>query len=265
MFVHNIDPTLLKIGIFEIRYYGLVYIIAFILGYFLLRKLTREKHLHIKEEEILDYMIYLAVGLIVGARLFYCFVYNFWYYLPKPWEILFIWNGGMSFHGGFIGAVIAVIWFCRKKKLDLLQMADMTVIPLAIGLSLGRLANFINGELIGRITSVAWCFEFPNADGCRHPSQLYAVLKNLAIFGILWGVRGKKLKNGTIFGIFVVLYSSLRIVIELFRAPDPQIGLILGMTLGQIFSVLMLLFGIGWIYFIQRYHKNKDTKNKKSK
>jgi len=255
MFTHNIDPVLFKIGIFELRYYGLIYVIGFILGYFLLKKLVKEKHLHISDDDVLDYIIAIAIGAIIGARLFYTFIYNPWYYLPKIWEVFYIWQGGLSFHGGLVGAAIAVILFCKKRKLNMLQMADMTVIPLSIALSFGRVANFINGELVGRITTVAWCFEFPGADSCRHPSQLYAAFKNLFIFGILWSIRGKKMKQGTLFGIFIVIYATLRLIVGFFRAPDPQIGLILGITLGQLLSIAMLIFGAAWIYFIQKYSK----------
>ncbi len=268
MFNHTIDPVLIRIGLLEIRYYGLVYVIGFILGYFLLRKLVKEKHLHIKDEDILDYILAIAIGAVAGGRLFYCLVYNLKYYLPRLWEIFFIWEGGMSFHGGLIGATIAVILFSKRKNLNMLQMADMTVIPLSIALSLGRVANFINGELVGKLTSVAWCFEFPRADGCRHPSQLYAAIKNLIIFGTLWSIRKKKFKEGTLFGIFMIMYGTARIIVGFFREADLQLGwgYFLGLSLGQYLSLFMLAFGIIWLIVLYRFvHNDKITKNSKDK
>jgi len=255
MFNQTINPVLLKLGFLEIRYYGLVYVIGFVLGYFLLRKLVKERHLHIKNEYIIDYMIFLAAGTILGARLFYCLVYNPGYYVYRPWEFVYLWNGGMSFHGGLIGAGISVAWFCKKHNLNLLQMADMSVIPLAIALSLGRVANFVNGELVGRLTTVAWCFQFPGADGCRHPSQLYEAFTNLFIFAFLWGIRGKKLKEGGLFGIFLVMYGSFRTFIGFFREADVQLGYFYGLSIGQIFSMMMIVGGSAWLYFIHKHHK----------
>ncbi|MFT4297771.1 MAG: prolipoprotein diacylglyceryl transferase [Candidatus Woesearchaeota archaeon] len=260
MFSHTINPVFFEIGPLQIRYYGIIYLFGFIIGYFLLRYLARENHIALKADEILDYIIAIAFGSLIGARLFYCFIYNPSYYLPRLWEIFYIWQGGLSFHGGVIGAGIAVYLFCRNRKLNLLQMADMSVIPLAIALSFGRVGNFINGETVGRITSVAWCFEFPNADGCRHPSQLYESIKNMFIFFTLWTIRGKKLKQGTLLGIFVLMYSGLRFFIEFLREPDPQIGLIFGvLTMGQILSLLMLMAGAIWVSYIYKF--KKDTKN----
>jgi phosphatidylglycerol---prolipoprotein diacylglyceryl transferase len=256
MFNHSINPVFWEIGPFQIRYYGLIYVIGFFLGYILLRRLVKENHIHISKEHILDYIIALAFGSVIGARLFYCIVYNLLYYFSRPWEIIYIWQGGLSFHGGIIGASIAVILFCRKHKLKILQIADMTVIPLAIALSFGRIGNFINGELVGRLTTVAWCFEFPSAEGCRHPSQLYESIKNMFIFLTLWNIRGKKLKHGTLFGIFIVMYSGLRFGIEFLREPDIQLGLIFGMTMGQILSLIMLIFGSLWIYLINKHIKH---------
>jgi phosphatidylglycerol---prolipoprotein diacylglyceryl transferase len=269
MLSHSINPVFWEIGPIQIRYYGIIYIMGFIIGYFFLKRLVKEQHIHIKDECILDYIIAIAFGSLIGARLFYCIIYNPFYYLSRPWEIIFIWHGGLSFHGGIIGSAIAVYLFCKKHKLNVPQIADMTVIPLAIALSFGRVANFINGELVGRLTSVAWCFEFPNAEGCRHPSQLYESIKNMFIFFTLWTIRGKKYKQGVLFGIFIVMYSGLRFFIEFLREPDFHIGFILGMTLGQILSLMMLIFGIIWLYYINKYgiynNYDKSSKDKNSK
>ena len=250
MFIHNIDPAILHLGPLEIRYYGLIYIIGFTLAYFIMQKTSKIKGFD--KDAILDYLFYIAVGAIIGARLFYVIIYNPMYFIPRIWESLFIWQGGLSFHGGLIGALISGVIFAKKRKIDLLKLMDITVIPLALGLMLGRIGNFINGELVGRVTDVSWCFRFPNHDGCRHPFQLYESVKNLVIFFILWHLNTKNLKKGTLFGVFLVMYSTLRFFIEFVREPDVQIGYLYGLTMGQILNIIMFIAGIIWLYFVNK-------------
>ena len=256
MFIHNLDPVLLSIGPFEIRYYGLFYVIGFIMAYFLLNHLAKKKELSINKDDIADLLLYVIIGNVLGARIFYVFIYNLPYYLANPFEIIAVWHGGLSFHGALIGAVIAVFYFCKRKKVDFYEIADISVIPLALGLALGRLGNFINGELYGRISEVPWAVKFPGVEGFRHPSQLYESFKNLLIFFALWTIKDKKLPKGFLFWLFVIMYSVLRFIIEFFRQPDPQIGFIFGfLTMGQLLNIIMFAVGI---FFIYRVSKKKE-------
>ena len=256
MFIHNIDPVLLSIGPFQIRYYGLFFVLAFVMAYFLLVHFAKRKELSVTKDDIADLILYIIIGAVLGARIFYVFVYNLPFYLSNPFEIIAVWHGGLSFHGGIIGAVIAGIYFTKRKKIDFYELADIVVIPLALGLVLGRLGNFINGELYGRIADVPWAVKFPDAEGFRHPSQIYASFKDWLIFFTLWVIKDKNLPKGFMFWLFVVMYSTLRFIVGFFRAPDPQLGFILGpLTMGQILSIIMFFVGI---FFINRvYKKNK--------
>ncbi len=259
MFYHNINPTLLRLGPFEIRYYGIIFVLAFIIAYFLINHLAKERKINLNKNDVTDFLFYLLIGVILGSRLFYVIIYNPGYFLSNPLEAFAIWHGGLSFHGGVIGAVIASLIFCKKKKLSFLELADITVIPLSIGLSLGRIANFLNGELYGRITSVPWAVKFRDAEGFRHPSQIYESLKNLLIFSVLWLIRNKNLPKGYLFSIFILMYSSLRFFIEFVRAPDPQLGFIIfGLTMGQILCVIMFISGLILLKIITPKSKSLD-------
>lgn len=253
MFVHTIDPTLISIGPLSIQYYGLFYALGFVLAFFILHHFSKKKKLDLTEDEISDYLLYIIIGTIVGARLVYVFIYNAGYYFSNPSDIIAVWKGGLSFHGGFVGAIVAGYVFCKKHRKSFLQLADYSVIPLALGLVFGRIANFINAELYGRETSVSWCVVFPQGgDACRHPSQLYESFKNLIIFLVLWFVSGKKVKQGTLFGLFIVLYGILRFSVEFFREADIQLGYFLGLTMGQILSLLMVILGSSFLYYINK-------------
>src|SRR3989338_1860596 len=253
MFIHNINPVLFSMGPFQIRYYGLFYALGFIIAYFLISYLAKRKSLPLTKEDVADYILYLLLGTVLGARIFYVLFYNFPFYLSNPAEIIAVWRGGLSFHGGFIGAVIAGFYFCRKKKIHFYDLADITVMPLALGLALGRIANFINGELYGRITDLPWAVKFPDSEGFRHPSQIYESFKNLIIFLALWAVKDKKLPKGFIFWLFVVMYSALRFIVEFTREPDEQLGFIISfLTMGQILSIIMFAIGLFFIYKVSR-------------
>ena len=249
MFIHNIDPILLSIGPFEIRYYGLFFVLGFVIAYFMLNYLAKRKHLDLSKDDIADLLLYIIVGTILGARIFYVFIYNLSFYLSNPAQIIAVWSGGLSFHGGLVGAAIAGFYFCKKKNISFYQIADLIVMPLALGLALGRLGNFTNGELYGRVTNVSWAFQFPDADGFRHPSQIYESFKNLLIFFTLWTIKDKKLPAGFMFWLFVIMYSLLRFIIEFYRQPDAQLGFIIGfLTMGQILSIIMFFVGMFFIY-----------------
>ena len=259
MFVSNIDPILVSFGPFEIRYYGLFFVLGFVIAYFLLVHLAKRRELSLNKDDITDFLLYIIIGVVLGARIFYVFAYNLPFYLDNPVQIIAIWNGGLSFHGGIIGAAIAGFYFTKKKKVDFYELADIVVIPVALGLALGRLGNFTNGELYGRITDVPWSFKFPDAEGFRHPSQIYASFKNLLIFFTLWTNKDKQLPKGFMFWLFVVMYSALRFTVEFFREPDPQLGFIIGwLTMGQILSIIMFVIGI---FFIIRVYKKSRAIN----
>jgi len=259
MFYHNINPILLKLGPIEIRYYGLIYALGFVITYFFLIKLSKERQIDLKKEDLIDLIFYLIIGVVAGARLFYVLFYNLPYFIENPLIVFAVWQGGLSFHGALVGAALIAAWFCKKHKIKFYQLADMIVIPAALALMLGRIANFINGELVGRITNVPWCVNFEGYEGCRHPSQLYESFKNLVIFAILWTIKDKKINNkklpdGFLFWLFVMLYSTFRFIIEFWRAPDSQLGFIIfGLTMGQLLCLAM--FVVGAIFMIKIFKK----------
>ncbi len=201
MFYNHINPTLLRLGPFEIRYYGVIFVLGFVIEYFLINYLAKERKLKLTKNDVADFLFYMVIGVIIGARLAIVLVADPKYYFSNPFEIIAIWHGGLSFHGGLIGAVIAGLIFAKKKKIDFYDLADIVVIPLALSLVFGRIANFLNSELYGRITNVPWAVNFNNevVNGkfiFRHPSQLYESFKNLLIFFVLWFLRNKKLPKG---------------------------------------------------------------------
>ena len=213
----NIDPVLISIGPLQIRWYGLMYILGFLSSYLLVQlQLARQKSPLLSKEQVLDLYFYLILGLILGARFGYCLFYNLKVYLQHPLEILAVWHGGMSFHGGLLGVLAASWIYCRKNKISLLNLGDLLIVTAPIGLGLGRLANFINGELYGRITTVPWGMVFPQGGPLpRHPSQLYeAVLEGGVLFTILWVKKNHKAfprGNHSLFS------DSLRPVQDLYR------------------------------------------------
>lgn len=262
MIEHTFNPVLLDLpGPLEIRYYGLIYIIGLAIGYFIIKKLISEKNIKLTNDEVLDYIVYLGIGLLVGGRLLYFVFYMPWTFWQDPLHIVMIWMGGMSFHGGILGAVIAGIIFCRKKNISFYKMADITVIPAALALALGRVGNFINGELPGRVWDGTFCINYENnpnisnpPEGCRYPSQIIESIKNLIIFSSLWLVRKKNLPDGFLFWIFVTMYGVLRFLVEFIRQPDSQLGFFFGvLTMGQILSGLMIIVGA-----IMLYKRNHD-------
>ena len=251
MFVSDLNPVFLKFGNIEIRYYGLIWLFSFFISLGFLNFLAKRKKIKINKEEIFELVFYILLGGILGARLFYVLVYNFGFYLVHPWEAVAIWHGGLSIHGGLLGGLLSGLIYCRRRKIDFFALADVFVIPLAFCLCLGRIGNFINGELYGRISSLPWAVKFPGVDGFRHPSQLYESLKNLIIFAVLWNLNKKRLRKGTAFFLFITLYSLFRFLVEFFRQPDPQLGFVLGnLTMGQLISIPFFLIGTGGLALI---------------
>ena len=254
MFTNNFSPVALQIFSLEIRWYSLAYIIGITLGWIYCKKRL------IKDQNILnifdDYITYLIIGIVLGGRIGYALFYNLEYYLENPIEILMVWNGGMSFHGGLIGVIIASKLFSNKNKINQFIFLDLVALSAPIGIFFGRVANFINSELYGRATDVPWSVQFVLIDNIkRHPSQLYeAFLEGIILFFILRYFFNKNYQNkpGQISGLFLVFYSLFRYFAEYFRSPDPQVGyLILNLTLGQLISVVFLIIGI-LLFFIKK-------------
>ena len=247
MFINNFDPVAFQIFSFEIRWYSLAYIFGIIFGW-----LYCKKNL-IKDKKLLnlfdDLITYLIIGIILGGRLGYVIFYNLKYYLDNFFEILMIWNGGMSFHGGLIGVILATAIFSKKHKINSYIFLDLIALVAPIGLFLGRIANFINSELYGRETDVFWSVKFVAIDNIsRHPSQIYeAIFEGLILFFLLnHFVKKDSFKNpGLISSMFLIFYSFFRFILEFFRAPDYQIGyLIYQLTLGQFISIVFFSLGI---------------------
>ena len=247
MFINNFDPVAFQIFSFEIRWYSLAYIFGIIFGW-----LYCKKNL-IKDKKLLnlfdDLITYLIIGIILGGRLGYIIFYNLEYYLDNFFEILMIWNGGMSFHGGLIGVILATVIFSKKHKINSYIFLDLIALVAPIGLFLGRIANFINSELYGRETDVFWSVKFVAIDNIsRHPSQIYeAIFEGLILFFLLNHFAKKdSFKNpGLISSMFLIFYSFFRFTLEFFRAPDPQIGyLAYQLTLGQFISIVFFSLGI---------------------
>ncbi len=251
----NISPEIFRIepfrvgpftlGPLAIRWYGLMYLIGFASSFLLVKYQIRKRKLELGADFVETLYSYLILGLLLGARIGYVIFYNGPYYLEHPLEIFSIWQGGMSFHGGLIGTAIAGVVFCRKHHVDPWLIADMVVVTAPIGLGCGRLGNFINGELYGRVTDVPWAMIFPGESLPRHPSQLYEfLLEGVVLFSVMWFIKNR-LSSGKVLALFLILYGTFRIIAEFFREPDPQIGYILGLiTMGQILSCLMVLSGV---------------------
>ncbi len=219
MWVNTLDPVFLSIGPVQIRYYGLVYFFGALLAYFMLDRARKKGTLTLTEDEVSDFVLWLVAGMLVGARVFEVLVFSLPYYMSQPWwKVFALWEGGMSFHGGFVGIVIAAYWFCRRKKLNFWTIADLLSPPLMFALFLGRIANFINGELWGKVTSVSWCVVFPPAgEACRHPYPLYEALKRLGIFAWLIVLGRKECIPGVVFWNLVFFEGLGRFVLDFFK------------------------------------------------
>lgn len=254
----KIGPDIIAIGPLRLRWYGVMYLAGFVASYFLIARQKRAKELGLQGRLLQDLILFLAIGLIVGARLGYILLYqfpNYEIYVQNPLEIIAIWHGGMSFHGGLIGTLLAGFVFCRKEGLSFWEVGDTVIVTAPIGLFMGRLGNFINGELFGRQSSVPWAMVFPNGGPvARHPSQLYeAILEGAVLFLILWRLKGLRLRPGSMVCFFLGGYGTMRFMVEFFREPDPQIGLILGfLTMGQILCAIMLIVAVALWFFLPK-------------
>ena len=256
MIVHNFDPVLIDLGIFQIRWYSIAYIFGILLGWAYGKKiLSRVSNINnnfnkIKKTDFDDLILYLIVGIIIGGRIGYIIFYNLEYYSENFLEIFKVWRGGMSFHGGLLGVIVAIFLFAKKTNNNFFKFSDIIACVAPIGIFLGRLANFINGELYGKISTAPWAVIFPNVDSMpRHPSQLYeAILEGVILFIIINYLALKKeliYKTGFISAFFLIVYSFLRIFSELFREPDIQLGLLFNnFSMGTLLSLLTIIIGL---------------------
>ena len=265
----QIDPVFLHLGPIQLRWYGLMYMLSFIIGYFLLRHNARRRKLDLSSDDLYDLLFYLILGVMIGGRLGYVLLYDLHNYLLQPLSIFAIWQGGMSFHGGFVGVILTAIYITRKKGWDFWEIADLVSAAVPVGLGLGRIGNFINGELYGRPSNVAWAMVFPEGGPVpRHPSQLYeAVLEGLLLFLILAWLYRKNLYRGTVFWGLVGFYGLFRFLVEFVREPDAQIGLDLGpFTRGQLLTFPMLLLGFAMMaIYARRSPQPKYSSKSKSR
>jgi phosphatidylglycerol---prolipoprotein diacylglyceryl transferase len=250
----NLDPVAIQLGPLAIRWYALAYIAGIILSWRLMRRLTALPPAVATHIQVDDFVAWATLGVVLGGRLGYCLFYQPSVYLADPIGILRVWTGGMSFHGGMLGVAIALIIFCYRNKIPILGFGDRLAVCAPIGLGLGRVANFINGELWGRPAPdwLPWAMIFPRADGLpRHPSQIYqALMEGLILFLVMFLLSRSetiRARFGTMTGIFLIGYAIARIVGEMFREPDDFLGFLwFGATMGQLLSIPMLLAGL-WL------------------
>ncbi len=246
MFINNFDPIAFQVFSLEIRWYSLSYIFGLIFGWIYCKKILIE---NLKIKKLFDdYIVYLILGIIIGGRLGYVFIYNPFYFLENFHEIPMLWNGGMSFHGGLIGVIFATILFCKKNDQEVFYFLDLVCAASPIGIFFGRIANFINSELYGRETDIYWSVKFVLVDNInRHPSQIYeAIFEGIILFLII-NIFYKKLfhKTGIISSLFVILYSIFRFLIEFTREPDAHLGLLaFNLSMGQYVSLIFIMGGL---------------------
>ena len=246
MFINNFDPVALEIFSLEIRWYSLAYIMGILIGWFLAKKFLIGKNIYTRFD---DYITYVIIGLILGGRIGYVLFYNLGFYINNPLDVFKLWQGGMSFHGGVLGIIIASILFAKKNNDNVFEYLDVIALVAPIGIFFGRLANFINSELYGYETNLPWGVKFVQVDDLyRHPTQLYeAFFEGFVLFFVLLFFRKKERFKiaGILSSFFLIFYSIFRFVIEYFRVPDEQLGyLILNATMGQIISFIFFVAGI---------------------
>ena len=268
MIVHNFDPVLVDLGFFQIRWYSIAYILGIILGWVYAVKIIKKTQNNtqnfepIKRSDFDDLVIYLVLGIILGGRLGYVIFYNLEYYIQNSFEIFKLWQGGMSFHGGLLGVIVAIFIFSKNKNTNFFKYSDIVACVAPIGIFLGRIANFINGELFGKISTLPWAVIFPNGGNiARHPSQIYeAILEGLVLFILINFLALKKhliIKTGYVSSFFLISYSILRIFSENFREPDQHLGYLFNyFSMGTLLSILTLISGFLIIFFIKKNEQN---------
>lgn len=255
-YVHNLDPVIFDFGSVQIRWYGLMYVVGFIIAGYLLKILSRHKFFKVEESKIDSLITTMIVCMFIGARFFYVFIYNWEYYSQNMMELLAVWKGGLSFHGALVGLCVGGYIFGRQNKLTWFEVMDSVALSGAQGLFWGRVGNFINGELYGRPTDSWIGIIFPNGGGLypRHASQLYeAVLEGLVLSAILWVLKSRVKIYGMISAAFIACYGIFRFIVEFYREPDSQLGYYFGfLTMGQILCFIMIVVGIGVGFYAKK-------------
>jgi len=251
----HIDPVIFSLGPLKVRWYGLMYVLCFVASYVLVSRQIKKFSCDWLAPHFENLNTVIIIGLILGARLGYILFYNFSYYRAHPLESLALWRGGLSFHGALIGIIVAGFWYCRRQNIGFFRTADLYVVTVPVGLGFGRLGNFINGELFGRVTDVPWAMIFPAGGPMpRHPSQIYeSFLEGVLLFTCLWLLKERHHRRGwpagTMLAAFLIGYGLIRCVVELFREPDVQLGLFAdAISMGQILSALMIVAGAGLLW-----------------
>jgi|SRR3989338_10899196 len=270
MWINNLNPVLLQLGFLQIRWYGLVYVLGFFLAAWWLFQAQKKHKIELDSEGIWDLLFYIMLGILIGSRVFMIF-WNPEIYLFHPLNLFKIWEGGMSFHGGFVGSIIACYFYCQKKKLNFWVIADILSAPIILALALGRIANFINGELVGRVWNGSWCVVFPNYDNlCRHPNMIYSFVERFTVFLWLWSLSVRKtftpgqvtsvrdqppspFAAGFIFWNLVLWEGVGRILMDYFREDI----LYYGWSLGQWFSLIMVI--VATVILIKKYRQDLKT------
>lgn len=258
----QIDPVIFSIGPLAVRWYGLMYLLGFVGGYFMMGHVAALRKWPLDKNRISDLLFYGVLGVVLGGRFGYTLFYNFAYYSRHPLEIFYVWEGGMSFHGGLIGVLVAIFIFSRRHHLNLLLLADLVVSAVPIGLGLGRIGNFINAELWGRTTALPWGVVFPGAGSTpRHPSQLYeAGLEGIILLIIIYILHRLGVRRGIPSFSFLLLYGVFRFLVEFVRQPDRQLGFLWGgATMGQLLSLPMVFVGLaGLVIVLKRRAHDSD-------
>ncbi len=276
----HLNPDLLRFGSFQIRYYGLMYLLAFATVYLLVTYRIRHEHLEITEDLIQTYFIWAILGVLIGGRLGYVIFYDWSYFKGHLLQIILPFDfshgvrytgiSGMSYHGGVLGVLLGTLIFCRKYRVNFWKLADLLSSAIPLGYTFGRIGNFINGELYGRVTTVPWGMYFPldPTHQLRHPSQLYeALFEGIFLFCVLWSLKKRVHPDGVLFSLYLIGYGVVRFIIEFFRQPDPQLGFVLGpFTMGQVLCALMMLAGGGifWLRVRRSPLMEKSRRRRKS-
>ena len=257
MFIHpQFDPIAIKLGPVAVRWYGLMYLIGFVAALFLGRHRVRTRpDLGWSYKDMDDILFFSVIGVVLGGRFGYVFFYKFAEYAQDPIRMFYVWEGGMSFHGGFLGVVVAMAIFAWRRRKHWLSVTDFIAPLVPTGLGFGRLGNFINGELWGRATDVPWAVVFPAVDDLpRHPSQLYEfALEGVVLFLLLWIYSGKRRPMGAVSGLFLIGYGTLRFLVEYTREPDSFLGILaMGFSMGQWLSLPMIVAGVAMMIWAHR-------------
>lgn len=251
----SFDPIAFSVGPIKIHWYGIMYLVGFVSAWLLACYRAKHYSLDWNKDQISDLIFYSAIGVILGGRLGYMIFYNGTELIHEPWSLFKIWEGGMSFHGGLLGVVLALWLYSRKSGKTFFEISDFIAPLVPIGLGAGRIGNFINGELWGRVTDMPWGMIYPHVDGQpRHPSELYEFgLEGIGLFLLVWFYAAKPRPTGKVSAVFLIGYSVCRLIAECFREPDPQLGYIAfgWLTMGQLLSIPMLVLGL-WLWWSKR-------------